>query len=334
MILLFSNPSGYLYGYQDGWQEDGFYHYTGEGQRGDMQMTRGNKAIAEHARNGKVLMLFEGTKDSRQRFVGYMEYVDRYERMLPDVEGKMRKAIVFRLRMVEQGPSAVAFPSMGHTGPGLSFLTSRNKAMEAAKPSTTQETRASTYYERSAQVAKYVLERANGFCEGCGRPAPFERKDGSPYLETHHIRRVSDEGPDDPKTVISLCPSCHRRIHHGRDGSALNERIAAISEEIEQAIDSRRLVLVCAAIIFDETGRVFVTRRASGELAGFWEFPGGKVKEGETLVDSLARELREELSVELSRWSPFFRVDYDYGSFFLRMFTVRIAFILHLHCLQ
>ncbi|ULJ74049.1 HNH endonuclease signature motif containing protein [Rhizobium gallicum] len=54
-------------------------------------------------------------------------------------------------------------------------------------------------------------------CEYDSNPAPFLRADGEPYLEPHHIHRVSDGGPDDPRTVIALCPNCHRRAHSGAD---------------------------------------------------------------------------------------------------------------------
>ena len=54
---------------------------------------------------------------------------------------------------------------------------------------------------------------------------------------------------------------------------------------------------VAAAIAY-RSGRVLVTRRAEGEqLAGFWEFPGGKLETGETPADCIVRELREELGV-------------------------------------
>ena len=56
---------------------------------------------------------------------------------------------------------------------------------------------------------------------------------------------------------------------------------------------------VVTAAIIQEQGRFFVARRGPGEkLAGLWEFPGGKVEPGETLQESLTREIKEELGVE------------------------------------
>lgn len=61
---------------------------------------------------------------------------------------------------------------------------------------------------------------------------------------------------------------------------------------------ARPTILVVAAVIV-EHGRVLVTQRMEGShLAGFWEFPGGKVKPDEDPRDALGRELREELGLE------------------------------------
>ena len=49
-------------------------------------------------------------------------------------------------------------------------------------------------YERSRDVRRYVLARSKGKCEGCSGPAPFSRPDGTPYLEPHHLKRLSDGG--------------------------------------------------------------------------------------------------------------------------------------------
>lgn len=63
-ILIFTAPeSGEQWGYFDGWQEDGRFFYTGEGQKGDMQMIQGNRAILDHRQEGRKIRLFEGARD-------------------------------------------------------------------------------------------------------------------------------------------------------------------------------------------------------------------------------------------------------------------------------
>lgn len=80
-------------------------------------------------------------------------------------------------------------------------------------------------YSRSTKVKEYVKARANGYCEGCGNPAPFTSKTGEPYLHAHHINELSDGGSDTPDTVIALCPNCHYRVHHGKDGDEYNSKL-------------------------------------------------------------------------------------------------------------
>ncbi|HBS33527.1 MAG TPA: 8-oxo-dGTP diphosphatase MutT [Parvularcula sp.] len=59
------------------------------------------------------------------------------------------------------------------------------------------------------------------------------------------------------------------------------------------------LLIVAAAALIDADGRVLLARRPQGKaMAGLWEFPGGKLDEGETPEEALVRELREELGIE------------------------------------
>jgi 5-methylcytosine-specific restriction protein A len=95
-----------------------------------------------------------------------------------------------------------------------------------------------TYYIRSAKVKAYVLKRANGHCEACKKPVPFVRKDGSPYLEPHHIKRVADGGPDHPASVGALCPTRHRLIHHGAQGNELNSQLEVHVAQLEAELGS------------------------------------------------------------------------------------------------
>jgi mutator protein MutT len=56
---------------------------------------------------------------------------------------------------------------------------------------------------------------------------------------------------------------------------------------------------VSAALIFDESGSFLVAKRAYGKLAEKWEFPGGKIEEGETAEMAIVREIKEELGLDI-----------------------------------
>ena len=70
---------------------------------------------------------------------------------------------------------------------------------------------------------------------------------------------------------------------------------------------------VVAAALFDAAGRVLIAQRPEGKhMAGWWEFPGGKVAEGESDVAALVRELREELGVETRADAEVMTLTHDY----------------------
>ena len=80
----------------------------------------------------------------------------------------------------------------------------------------------------------------------------------------------------------------------------------------------KKTVRVVAAVI-KEDDRIFATSRGYGEYKGWWEFPGGKIEDGETSEQALIREIREELTVEISVGDLIKTVEYDYPSFHLSM---------------
>lgn len=77
-------------------------------------------------------------------------------------------------------------------------------------------------------------------------------------------------------------------------------------------------VSVVAAVIVRE-GRVFATKRGYGEFEGGWEFPGGKVEDGETPEKALVREIKEELDAEIEVGEHLVTAEYDYETFHLSM---------------
>ncbi len=79
---------------------------------------------------------------------------------------------------------------------------------------------------------------------------------------------------------------------------------------------------VVAAIICDNMknpSRIFATARGYGEFKGQWEFPGGKIEEGESPENALRREIKEELETEIEIGELIHTIEYDYPTFHLSM---------------
>jgi len=87
------------------------------------------------------------------------------------------------------------------------------------------------------------------------------------------------------------------------------------------------MIVVVCGVIHDEAGRVLACQRPAGkQLAGKWEFPGGKMEEGESPELALQRELQEELGIAVGVGAALTPVDwtYDYGSIRLLPYLCRI----------
>jgi 8-oxo-dGTP diphosphatase len=85
---------------------------------------------------------------------------------------------------------------------------------------------------------------------------------------------------------------------------------------------SVKLVLVAACALVDSDGRVLLTERPAGKtMAGLWEFPGGKVEAGERPEQTLIRELKEELGIDVQEpcLAPLTFASHDYTDFHLLM---------------
>ena len=79
-----------------------------------------------------------------------------------------------------------------------------------------------------------------------------------------------------------------------------------------------KTIRVVAAII-EKDGQIFATQRGYGDYKDWWEFPGGKIEEGETPEQALKREIREELDTEIEVGEHLITVEYDYPKFHLVM---------------
>ena len=92
--------------------------------------------------------------------------------------------------------------------------------------------------------------------------------------------------------------------------------IAAI--HIYDIIVNMKTINVVAAIII-KSNQILATQRGYGNYAGFWEFPGGKIENGESPEQAIIREIKEELSADIVVDSFLTEVEHDYPEFHLKM---------------
>jgi 5-methylcytosine-specific restriction enzyme A len=155
----------------------------------------------------------------------------------PDTTGQPRQMIIFELTPLSAFEAEITSDIESVLPPvldnSLSLEALRNRALADAAPTRNPVERQTSYRQRSQWIKRYALRRANGTCEGCGIPAPFNMPDGQPYLEVHHIRRLSDGGPDHPRWVIAICPNCHRRAHYAEDAVTYNAHLRQVAQERE-----------------------------------------------------------------------------------------------------
>ncbi|MBI4193913.1 MAG: Nudix family hydrolase [Betaproteobacteria bacterium] len=89
---------------------------------------------------------------------------------------------------------------------------------------------------------------------------------------------------------------------------------------------SVRRLEVAAAVVLRDDGRFLLAQRPPGKVyAGYWEFPGGKIEDGESAEHALRRELHEELGIDVERAYPWITRDYDYAHAAVRLRFFRVV---------
>jgi 5-methylcytosine-specific restriction protein A len=206
--------------YHDRWV-DGIFHYTGMGQTGDQSLTSTqNKTLAESDTNNVGVHLFEVDREGEYRYQGLVQLAaNPYQEMQPDQFQTDRYVWVFPLRL-QEGSSVPVNKQEFHSSQVLREKKIKNlsdaelatKAQKAPKRAG-ERTVTSTQYERDPYVSMLTKRRAKGICELCNCEAPFKDSKNQPYLETHHIKWIAENGDDSIENTVALCPNCHRKMH-------------------------------------------------------------------------------------------------------------------------
>ncbi len=189
MILIFTGKAGEQHGYEDGWDSDNFFHYTGEGQVGDMTFTKGNKALLEHEKNGKAVYLFESQNKGLWRYIDELQLVDYDYFIGNDTEANQRKAIKFKFKSATEKTKNL----------NGKFRTANNYN----KPNTTERKGLITSRVGQGWYRNQLIGEWDGKCAVTGL-------DNASILIASHIvswRDATDEERLDPDNGILLSPN-------------------------------------------------------------------------------------------------------------------------------
>lgn len=218
LIAKHNNPL-----YDDQWTDDGILNYTGMGTENDQSISYAQNKTLVIAEKEKIkVYLFESYKDNEYYYDGQVKLIGApYQSEETDINGKIRKVIKFPLKRIEQTkPLLIDIEDIENSEKEklkevrkLNSIEIKNKAKIANFENVTIKEVKTIYRERNQYISEYTKERANGICDLCEKKAPFKDKNGRPYLESHHVITLAENGPDAIYNTVAICPNCHRKIH-------------------------------------------------------------------------------------------------------------------------
>ncbi|WP_338828322.1 HNH endonuclease signature motif containing protein [Bradyrhizobium sp. 27S5] len=219
LLVLISDPFKGLY--QDRWEGD-ILHYTGMGKSGHQSLTFAqNKTLNESPSTAVHVHLLEAMEPFKYTYAGEVELTGApYQEEQLDETKQERLVWMFPIRLKPGGAIPVLTEEQArviegsHAEKARQLTDNELKArakMAKGKPAT--RTAQTTAYVRDAAVAEYAKRLANGKCDLCEMPAPFQNGKNEHYLECHHIVWLAKGGEDTIANTVALCPNCHRKMH-------------------------------------------------------------------------------------------------------------------------
>lgn len=217
-LVIVSNHVESIYG--DRWEGDVLY-YTGMGTKENQSFDfMQNKTLYHSESNNVAVHLFEVFTDKQYTYIGKVALAEKpFWEEQPDREDNIRKVCIFPVKVIDN-----KIPPIEKKKLEKNIATKRRRIKKldnktllklAKRGSRTPETRNinTVQYVRNESVAELAKRIAKGICQLCGEIIPFNDKDGSPYLETHHIDWLSEGGSDTIENTAALCPNCHAKMH-------------------------------------------------------------------------------------------------------------------------
>lgn len=235
VIITSGGSHGKSIGYNDKKNADGTWNYIGQGSKGDQNPYKSGNILLTN--KDKTILLFStrDVKSAERKLRGHGKKAHKFEGLFEVIDWELIQApegirkgdhlIEYKLIAANNIFSNFEIESATlpeSTSTSLVDLAKKIRANYNPDPNK-RNFKVQEYRKRSTDVKVYALLRAKGICELCNHKAPFRTEKGTPFLEVHHIFRLSDDGPDLPENVAGLCPNCHRESHFGKEKDSIKE---------------------------------------------------------------------------------------------------------------
>ncbi len=208
--------------YPDRWEGNKLY-YTGMGRKGDQSIDfQSNKKLNSIYYTEKIttkLVLFINTDQNKYLYCGEVKTIGRpYFKYQYFTKNEKRKIIIFPL--IVKNLTSISSQFFDSTINIKSYKNKKEVTLIKNIDNYQKNYDNKNYvnakekkYYRNPDIAYISKKYAKGICQLCQKAAPFQDKDGNPYLESHHIEWLSRGGKDRLDNVIALCPNCHKKMH-------------------------------------------------------------------------------------------------------------------------
>ena len=192
------------------------------GPTGDQSLTYAqNRTLDESPNTAIPVHLVEAIEPLKYTYAGEVELVGTpYQEEQFDDAGNARKVWMFPVKLKVDGTipplteeqARVIEKAQARKARKLSTDELGARAKKAKKQPSVRTAQVSVFV-RDAAVAEFAKRLANGLCDLCEQPAPFQNKSNEAYLECHHIIWLAQGGEDTIANTVALCPNCHRKMH-------------------------------------------------------------------------------------------------------------------------
>ncbi|MFI3805607.1 HNH endonuclease [Vagococcus fluvialis] len=216
--------------YRDLWNGNLLY-YSGMGQKGDQDINYAqNKTLASSNETNIPIYLFEVLTKKEYTYRGIAKLVDKpFMDNHLDVEGNDRKVCIFPLEIqngfLEENEILETLKNSKRRVRNKKNQEIESKSEKLKNRKLSRRKVSSYYYERDQDIVEYAKRRANGVCELCQKTLDFLDSEGRPFLETHHIKWLSEGGEDTIENTVAICPNCHKKMHIEKNKDDINKLI-------------------------------------------------------------------------------------------------------------